>query len=278
MAWTKERIIDDLRELGAREGDTLLVHASMRAIGKVEGGADTMVDALLEVLGPEGTLLTPAFNAGNRVPEKWATADIRSLPALYSNSDTPEFVEGISLGQVGALAGRVHARSDSRGSHPTLAFSALGRNAAFLTGDAPFHYPLGTNSPLARLHQLNGGILLVGVDQTVNASLHLAENWADAPYSRRKAMIRMPDQTAMEMEGSPECSAGFAKIEPVLRQARILRTGYIGNAPSHLMRAQYVVSMAMEMIRGNPESLLCDNPDCSACTLGRKFTSQQDAS
>ena len=152
---------------------------------------------------------------------------------------------------------------------------AVGANAQVLTANVPFHYPLGSNSPLARLFQLNGGVLLLGAGQEENASLHLAEVWANVPYGRRLAQVLSEDNGLQEMEGSPGCSAGFPKIERVLRQARILREGYIGNARSQFMRAQHAVSLAAEMLRGSPESLLCNNPACEACTLARRFTADQ---
>ena len=278
VAWKRDRIVEELRELNLRAGDTVIAHASIRAVGEVEGGADTVLDALLEILGPEGTLMAPAFNRGNRALESLAAAEIRYRAASDSGHNESQFIKGVSRGQVGIFAERLHARPEAkRGDHPTLSFSAIGRSAAFLIDRAPFHSPLGTNSPLARLHQLNGSILLIGVGHAANSTLHLAEHWADAPYARRKATVRMPDSSIREMDGSPECSAGFAKIEPILRQARITRSGFVGNAPAQLMRAQFVVSMAMEMLRGNPESLLCDDPACAACAHGRKLASPMDS-
>ena len=57
-----ERLVSDFKSLGIKEGDVLLVHSSLSSMGNVEGGADTVIDALLEVLGKEGTLLFPAFS------------------------------------------------------------------------------------------------------------------------------------------------------------------------------------------------------------------------
>jgi len=248
----------------------------MRAVGPVDGGADTVIDALLEVIGPDGTILVPAFNERNILSDSWNDSLVRSV-SRASNSDIATFIEGPSREQVGVFAACLASRETaSLSSHPSFSFAAIGKNARFLVDGATFHYPLGSNSPLARLHQINGGILLIGVDHTSNSALHLAENWIDAPYARRKAIVRTVDDSTEEMEGSPECSLGFAKIEPILRQARILRSGYVGNAPTQRMSIQHVVSMAIEMMRGNPESLLCDDPACAACTLARKFTSKQD--
>lgn len=277
--WTRERIVADLVDLRVTPGDAVLVHASMRAVGAVEGGADTVIEAVMEVVGLAGTVVCPAFNRKNRIEDRVITVEGGSPGSLDFRLDTGTFIDGLCREQVGIFAERLSARPDAElSSHPTLAFSAAGRSASYITANAPFHYSLGTNSPLARLHQLDARIVLIGVDHRVNSAIHLAENWANAPYARRKAAVRMPNHTATELEGNPECSAGFVKIEPLLRQARILRSGYVGNARSQSMRLQHVVSMAMEMLRGNPESLLCDDPSCAACITARRFTAKQDPS
>jgi aminoglycoside 3-N-acetyltransferase len=275
--WSKERIIEDLRDLRVLEGDALIVHASMRAVGEVEGGADAVIDALLEVVGPEGTVMAPAFNMDNYAPDSWVESLIDPAIQAVINPE-PYNPDGVCARQVGVLPTRLAARAEARRSrHPILSFTAVGRNAAFLTENVPVHYPLGTNSPLARLYQLNGGILLLGVDHTVNTALHTAEIWGNAPYARRTARVRTGETSWEQMEGSPECSAGFGKIERVLRQARILRTGHVGNAPSQYMRIQQVVSMGRAMLEGRPDSLLCDDPNCRWCVRARKYTQEQDA-
>ena len=270
--WTKQRIHDDLAELRIGAGDAVLVHASMRAVGAVEGGAETVLDALLEAVGDEGTVVAPFFNPGNRLSAPLEEPDpLASCESEYG-ADT------VSTQHVGILAETIGRHATARrSSHPTLSFAATGRNAEFLTENTPFHYPFGTNSPLARLHQLDGKVLLLGVDHTANSSIHLAEIWADAPYARRRARVHTGPESWQEMEGSPECSAGFGKIEPILRQARILKSGYVGNAPSQAMRMQFVVSMAREILIAQPDYLLCENPACAACAHARTLTREQVA-
>ena len=255
--WSKERIREDLEELRILPGDSLILHGSMRSVGEVKGGAESVIDALLEIVGPEGTIMAPAFSNVRRIRE----------------GDQVPQAGDIHSANIGILAVILASRPDSaRSRHRAFGFTALGKNAEFLTANAPFHFPLGANSPLAKLYQLNGGILLIGTGHNTNCAVHLAEAWADVPYGRRKAIVPNEQEEWQEMQGTPECSRGFRKIEPVLRQARILREAYVGNAPSQYMRIQYAVTMAIEMLRGNPESLLCDEPDCAPCTHARTFT------
>jgi aminoglycoside 3-N-acetyltransferase len=241
-------------------GDSLIVHASLRTVGRVEGGADAVIDALLETVGPEGTIVAPTFS------------NLR----FSADSVEPDPSNCIASEVVGVLPERLMRRPDAyRSRHRAFSFTALGSNAEFITAEAPFHYPMGTNSPLARLFQLNGGVLLLGVGHEANSAIYLAEAWANVPYLNRRTLAPNDQNEWQEMLGSPGCTRGFARIEPVLRQARILREGYVGNAPSEYMRIQHTASMAVEMLKGDPESLLCDDPGCESCTLARKLTAEQ---
>lgn len=274
--WTEAQLVEDLKELGLPEGATVLVHASMRAIGPIEGGAETLIRAFRQVLGTNGTLLVPTFTLDQSDPAQWryppSTPEelerLRAAIPVFDPETTPA-----DIGVIGVFPELVRRQPDAlRSAHPLVSFAALGASAAFLTQNAPFHYPLGSESPLARLHQLDGWILLIGAGHKVNSSLHLAEVWAEAPYIHRSSQIHTAPGQFTTMWGSPECSEGFAKIEPLLRQGRLLRQGYIGNAPSQLMRQRQVVSMAVAMLRGDRSALLCDDPACPWCIVARKFT------
>lgn len=272
--WTEEQLADDLQEMGLREGQTVLAHTSLRATGKIEGGAEALLRAFRRVLGAEGTLLVPTFTTAHRDPtEPSDTLEVtEEQERLRAKIPAYDPATPADIPAMGAFPEITRQQPDAfRSQHPGLSFAAVGAHAEFLTSNAPFHYPLGSESPLARLHQLGGSVLLIGVDHSVNASLHLAEVWSEAPYIHRSAMLKTAPDTWTTMWGSPECSLGFHKIEPLLRQSRILREGYIGNAPSQLMAQQQVVSMGVALLRGERSFLLCDSPFCRACALARKL-------
>ncbi len=255
--WNEAQLTADLSELGVHPGRALLVHASLRVIGAIEGGGQTLLAALRSVLGEQGTILVPTFRDPHS-PFFVATEDWDSQPA-----DTVT---------CGVFAEIVRQQPDAvRSHHPIFAFAALGHDAAFLTRNAPFHHPFGSESPLARLHQLDGDILLIGVDHSVNLSLHLAEMWANVPYIHRTSEIPVALETLATMRGMPGCRNGYEKIAPLLRQSRIGRQGYIGNAPSQLQRQRYVVSLAVAMLQGRGSLLLCDDPQCTDCAYARKM-------
>jgi|SRR5579871_808406 len=275
--WTEARLSEDLRELGLPAGADVLVHASLRAIGPIEGGAETLVRAFRQALGPEGTLLIPTFTGALRDPAErpdppetaGSLERARAAVPIFDPDKTP------ADPGMGVFAETVRRQPDAqRSDHPTLSFAAIGARATLFTRNTPFHYPLGSESPLAHLHRQNGWVLLIGVDQEINTSLHLAEIWANVPYIHRDATVKTDAETWTKMQGSPECSAGFRRIEAVLRQARLLRRGYLGNALSQLMRQREVVSMAIAMLQGSGDALLCENPECRWCAQARKQTAE----
>src|SRR5581483_373528 len=264
--WTESQLVEDLRDLGLTEGASVLVHSSLRAIGKMEQGAETLVRAFRRVLGPSGTLMVPTFTFDHSDPAGWRHPPTSPAELERLRAEAPVFDPETSPTEVrwmGVFPEVVRKQPDAKRSHhPVVSFAAVGANAEFLTQNAPFHYPLGSESPIARLHQLGGKILLLGVGHKSNSALHLAEVWANVPYIHRSVKLKTGPRAWTVMHGSPECSEGFGKIEPLLRQSRILKSGYIGNAPSQLMRVRQLISMAIALLQGDGAALLCDYPEC----------------
>ena len=277
--WTQKQMAEDLREIGVREGANVLTHVSLRAIGEIEGGAQTLVDAFRAVLGEQGTLLVPTFHFDHVDPAGWTNPPATPQELEQKRASTPVYDARSPLPVArwtGTFAEVVRNQPDARhSSHPVLAFSAIGPNAEYLTHNAPFHLPLGSSSPLAHLHQLDGYVLLIGVGHNRSASIHLAEVWAQMPYSRRAFAFKTGEDQWTTMQGSPECSEGFGKIEPLLRNCRVPHRGYIGNAPSELMRQRAVISMAVALLQGDAGALLCNNSNCIPCSRARRLTTEQ---
>lgn len=180
---TQPDIVRDLHALGVELGMTLLVHSAMSKIGWVAGGQVAVIMALEEALSPEGTLVMPTHSADLTdpanwrhppIPEEWKEPFRQNAPA-YDKSMTPTY-------GMGAIPEAFRTQQGVlRSNHPHVSFAAWGTDAAFVTQDQPLSPIFGEGSPLARIYDIDGWVLLLGVGHGNNTSLHLAEWRADIP-------------------------------------------------------------------------------------------------
>ncbi|HET9169029.1 MAG TPA: AAC(3) family N-acetyltransferase [Actinospica sp.] len=175
------RLRRELARLGLRRGMTVLVHCSMRNVGWVEGGAETLRDALLDVIGERrGTLVVPAQTAANSESSPEYRAAVAGLDAARLAAHRAAIrgfdpVTSPSEG-MGALAEsvRVHPRAH-RSPHPIASFAAVGEYAADVCAEHPPECLLGPQSPLALLARLDARVLLLGVGFDKCTAFHLGE-------------------------------------------------------------------------------------------------------
>ena len=185
-----EQITADLRRLGVAAGDVLMVHASLRAVGPVEGGADGVLDALEEAVGPKGTLL---MSLGAR--DDWAWVNDRPQPdriALLSKAEPFDCLVTPADPDVGVMAEVFRTRPGTKVSdHPEGRFGASGHLADMLVENVPWDDYYGPGSPLERLVQAHGRVLRLGADLDTLTVLHYAEYLAAVPGKRRVRRHRM---------------------------------------------------------------------------------------
>lgn len=181
---TRERLAGELRAFGLRPGDTVMFHTRMSALGYVAGGPPTVIGALLDVVGASGTLMvTCGWNDAppydfTSWPADWQ-AEVRAHHPAYD----PEVSEADhGNGRLPEALRRWPGALRSR--HPDVSFAALGAGAARLTADHPWDDPHGPGSPLARLVEADGKVLLLGAPLDTMTLLHHAEALADAPGKR----------------------------------------------------------------------------------------------
>ncbi|WP_040950002.1 aminoglycoside N(3)-acetyltransferase [Gorillibacterium massiliense] len=174
---TQDDLIDQFKKCGLQAGQTVMVHTSLRKLGFVVGGAETVIRALLEIVGEEGTLIMPSQTWKNldpstgvhwEEPVEWWPILREHWPA-YDKEVTP----AIGMGAVAEMLRTWPGAK--RSDHPARSLAAVGKHAAFLTENHDLSNIFGDGSPLDKLYQLDGYVLLIGVSYDKNTSLHLAE-------------------------------------------------------------------------------------------------------
>jgi aminoglycoside N3'-acetyltransferase len=178
--WDLQSLAADLRVLGVRRGQHLLVHSSLRSIGPVEGGAETVLRALREVAGPAATIVVPTHTSENSVSSavfRAATGGLSPAELDRYRASMPGFDPATTPSSgMGVFAEYVRTRPDSvRSSHPQTSFAALGPGAADCTRDHLLDCHLGESSPLGWLHRRDATVLLLGVGYEACSVFHLAE-------------------------------------------------------------------------------------------------------
>ena len=249
----KERLRQDLAGLGIGPGDLLMVHASLRKIGLArtafgDGGAELILDALDEAVGPDGTLVMIlgcdyAMDWVNMRPEQERAGLLAGTPAF-------DYLNAPALGEVGWLGEAFRRRAGTIVSdNPSGRFGARGRRAQALLADAPWHDYYGPGSPLQKLCEWGGRILRMGANPDTVTALHYAEYLADLPDKRRTRWDYMLASADGPRHGHTSClddSAGIARWDGEDYFAVILaaylalgrhRQGMVGNAASELIDA-----------------------------------------
>jgi aminoglycoside 3-N-acetyltransferase len=179
---TAERITGDLRALGVEAGHTLLVHASLRSIGRVAGGAPAVVAALRAAVGADGNIVVSAATEANSLTSRAHRERIAAMSAEDARKyrdRMPAFDPASTPSGAGAVAEKVRTTAGAfRSDHPQSSFAAIGPQARYLMADHALHCHLGEESPLGKLYKQDGAfVLLLGVGYRACTALHLAEYW-----------------------------------------------------------------------------------------------------
>jgi aminoglycoside 3-N-acetyltransferase len=249
-----------LRKLGIEENTPVIVHTSLKAFGEIRGGADTLLGALLanfkSVIMPTftyKTMIVPETGPENNGIIYGSGKDRNRMAIPFDKNMPADKLMGI-LPEI--LRQEPEAK---RSMHPILSFAGIGVDAALETQS--LKAPLAPISVLARE---NGWVLLMGVDHSVNTSIHFAEKLA----GRRQFVRWALEKTEItECPGFPGCSNGFNQLEMPLGDIAVRVK--IGNAELQALPLNPMLDTAVEMIANDHQALLCNNPECERCRVVR---------
>lgn len=254
---TYSQLLNDFRALGVQAGDTIMLHASVKAMGWVVGGPDMVLRALQEVLTPDGTLMM--FIGWEDDPyEVQFEGDEEALQVYLDN--LPAFDPATARADrtnLSILTEYLRTTPGAVRSSEPYGFAAVGKHADYIVSEHPHNYRNGPGSPLEKLYQLGGKVLNIGAPLNTVTLLHYAEDICNVP---NKAVVRykMPllqngERVWVEYE-EHDSSKGIAEwdsdyfdtIVVEFIEDRNLPTKYVGAAKSYLFDAQDLVAFGVQ--------------------------------
>ena len=271
--YNKQQLKDQLESMGLKGDETILIHSSMKAIGAVDGGADTVLDAWMEYF-KDGLLLLPTHT--------WKTV----------NADNPVYNPYTTPSCVGLLTNMFMKRDGViRSLHPTHSMSGYGKNAAeYLAGEEYNNTPCTPGGCYDRLKEVGGKVLLVGVGHERNTYIHSVEEVLNVP----NRLSDMPMELVIELQEEsnnsgklppynrdegwkkhtdnklcrkvyvrkhynaqqPHISEDFVKLNQIFLDSGVVRKVKFGDADSLLCDAKGMFNIVRQVIAPDPECIV----------------------
>ena len=238
----------------------VIAHASLKSFGHIEGGPETMLNALLDsvkgIIMPSftyKTMLNPEVGPPRNGITYGAETDLNKMAEAYH----PDMPVDKTMGTLPEVL-RKHPKA-KRSSHPIQSF--VGIRADAILNTQTLYNPL---APIGALADQDGWVLLLGVDHRVNTSIHYAEKLGGRMQFIRWALLQ---DRIVECPGFPGDSEGFNAIAPAVE--KFTRRVRIGDALVQAIHLGSLIKVVADQLKENPFALLCDRPDCERCTAVR---------
>jgi aminoglycoside 3-N-acetyltransferase len=258
---TRSKLIADLKAMGVLKDDIVMVHASLRSVGVILGGPDALIDALLTAVGPNGTIMAYTdWQDGVQHITRCDAADrvdtdlLDELPPFCPATSRARRAYGVFPEFLRTYRGAV------RSGNPDASVCAVGARAQWLCADHPLQYGYGPGSPLAKIVEASGKVLLLGSPFDAVTLLHYSEHMARVPGKR---IIRYREPVLIDGQKQWVKFEEFDTNDPVVSAApegyfadvvrSFLSSGYgsdgmVGNAKSYLLDAPRLHAFAVEWI------------------------------
>jgi len=255
----RESLVRELIDIcGIRPGSILIVHASFKALGPIDGGAATVVAALQEALGPRGTLLMPTFSHP-------------TVDGIWHMADTPSRTGAITEA-MRVCAGAV------RSFHPTHSVTAWGARAVEFTTGHERTSSVGVDSPLHLAAKAGADILMIGCNFKACTMVHIAESIVRPPYVGKVCYPGYDrDLLGIDTAGRKQPftwidtatdSVGFMLVQQTMEKQGDIAQVRLAQANCLRFTSQACLDTSIALLRADPGSLLCRKANCPVCAPG----------
>jgi len=247
----------DFEALGVKPGATIIMHSSLSKIGWTVGGPVSVIRALMQTLTAEGTLVMPTFSGDNSEPSKWESPPVPKSWWDTIRKEMPPYEPNITPTRgMGRIVETFRNWPNVlRSDHPMSSFAAWGKNAKFITDTHELIGDLGEGSPISRLYDLDGQILLIGVNHENNSSIHLAEyrsNFPGKSYTKSGCAMLVNNQKKwVEWEELDVNSDDFEQLGNDFESEINYKPGKIGMAESRLISLRAIVDFGIGWLKEN---------------------------
>lgn len=256
-AISKKDLVTDLIDLGLESGDVVIVHTSLKNIGYVCGGAQTVIEALIEVVGLDGTIMMPTQSWKNLDPETGVHWDVDESEWDKIRENWPAYDKNITpTNTMGAVAEMFRQWPGSiRSDHPARSVCAWGKYAEYLTKEHTLSNIFGEGSPVAKLYELDAKVLLLGVGYDKNTSIHLADSRAEYPGKHEcvehSAILENGVRVFKEYSTLFVDGEDFEEIGAAFELECCIKYGKVGDADAKLMNQRELVDFSVRWIEKN---------------------------
>jgi aminoglycoside 3-N-acetyltransferase len=247
----------DFKTLGLTAGSVIIMHSSLSEIGWTVGGPVSVIQAILEIITSSGTLIMPSFSSDNSDPTEWENPPVPERWWDLIKSEMPAYQPKITpTREMGIVVETFRKWPEViRSSHPSLSFTAWGKHAKFIIKDHKITSGLGEHSPLARIYDLNGKILLLGINHYNNTSLHLAEYRSEFPgknyIKNGSSMLIKKKRRWVEYEDLDHNSDDFKRLGMDFESEINYVPSKIGIAEARLISQREIIDFAIEWFKKN---------------------------
>ena len=252
---SKQQLVRDIKGIGVNEGDHLAISLSFKSVGYVKGGPNALINALIEVVGPHGTIMMPTH-----------TSFFHSSK-VASNKINYIFDYRKTKAETGIVPETLRNKNGSiRSHHPTFSNTAVGKFAEYLTvtHDEKSRYSL----PFSRLAKIDGKLLSIGIEKIIAShEAHYRAGLLSAVPNRYS--VKFQDDCGkvkiFEFNTSLSCVEKEPELIPILKKIGIVQEGRIGNAKANLIPIKKLLEVIPPLLRNNPSLYLCENIFCFWC-------------